>query len=106
MKLTKNYARRLEKLADEATVDCYNEEEVFAGWACAIEDNLPLKCSVLGEEAMLVAVETDDSGTAVLGVVRRGGKKLRIPVQDVEPLSKHVKGLEWLDAYRHWLGVK
>jgi hypothetical protein len=55
---------------------------------------------------MLVAVETDDSGTAVLGVVRREGKKLRIPVQDVEPLGKHIKGLEWLDAYRHWLGTK
>jgi hypothetical protein len=107
MKPTKAKIRRLEKLAEEAMIDCYNDWEVYAGWACTIEDNLPLplKCSVLGEEATLVAVEPDDSGTAVLGVVKRKGKKLRMPVQDIEPLDKRVKGLEWIDAYRHWLGI-
>jgi len=107
MKPTKDKIRRLEKLAEEATVDCYNDWEMFAGWACAIEDNLPLplKCLVLGEEAMLVAVETDDSGTAVLGVVKRKGERVRMPIQDVEPLDKRAKRLEWLEAYRHWLGI-
>ena len=107
MKPTKYNIRRLEKLAEDATVDCYTEEEAFEGWACAIEDNLPLplKCLVLGEEAMLVAVETDDSGAAVLGVVKRKGRRLRMPIQDVEPLDKRARGLEWLEAYRHWLGM-
>lgn len=107
MKPTRYNIKRLEKLAEDATVDCYNEWEVFGGWACAIGDNLPLplKCLVLGEEAMLIAVETDDSGTAVLGVVKKKGKRLRMPIQDVEPLDKRTKGLEWLEAYRHWLGI-
>lgn len=107
MKSTKDNIKRLEKLAEDATVDCYNDWEVYAGWACAIEENLPLplKCLVLGKEAMLVAVETDDSWTAVLGVVKMRGKRLRMPIQDVEPLDECAKGLEWLDAYRHWLGM-
>lgn len=103
--------RRLEKLAEEATMDCYNELEMFCGWACVLGDNLPLplKCLILGEEASLVGVETDESGYAVLGIIRKGREKLRIPIQDVKPVQdaktagKKKKSLEWLEAYRYWL---
>jgi hypothetical protein len=103
--------RRLEKLAEEATTDCYNEYETFCGWACTLDDKLPLplECRVFGEKAMLVGVETDESGMAVLGVIRKGRERIRMPVQDVKlaeakPSGKSAKAIEWLEAYRYWLG--
>ncbi|MBI4182275.1 MAG: hypothetical protein HY520_04895 [Candidatus Aenigmarchaeota archaeon] len=101
----KRKSKMLEKLAEEATVDCWTDEEVFGGWACTLEDELPLpmKCHILGEEAMLVGVEVDDGGKAVLGRVVKARKKIRVPVQDIEPADAKTKGLEWLEAYRHWL---
>ncbi len=31
--------RELEKIADEATTDCYNEYEQIAGWCAYLEDD-------------------------------------------------------------------
>jgi hypothetical protein len=98
---------RLEEMAAEAMVDCYTESEMFAAWACVLEDELPLplKCCVLGEEALLVRIEADEGGGAVLGIITKGKDKIRIPIQDMKPVSNRVKGIQWLDAYRHWLGI-
>ena len=32
--------RELEKIADEATTDCYNEYEQIAGWCAYLEDKI------------------------------------------------------------------
>ena len=104
-KISERKTKKLEKMAADATVDCYNDDEAFAGWACTLEDELPLplKCKILGQEALLVKVETDDSGKSVLGVIKIGKSKIRGPIQDVETVNKKAKGVQWLDAYRHWL---
>jgi len=72
-------------MAEEATVDCYNEYEQSSGWACTLADELPLplKCLVFGKEAVLVDVDTDEQGTSVLGVITQNRKKIRIPIPDV-----------------------
>jgi len=92
-------------MAEEATVDCYNEYEQCSGWACTLADELPLplKCLIFGEEAMLVNVDTDETGISVLGVITKNKKKIRIPIQDVEVVDKKGKGLDWLGAYRYWI---
>lgn len=94
-------------MAEEATVDCYNEYETYAGWACMLEDelSLPLKCRIFDEQALLVGIETDDNDTAVLGIIKMGKKKIRVPIQDIELMDKKLKSLQWLDAYRHWLRI-
>ena len=50
--------RHLDKLIEEATVDCYNEEEQATGFFTMIEENLalPFATRVLGVEASVVAV--------------------------------------------------
>lgn len=107
MKISKNERTRTRKMAAEATVDCYIESEMFSAWACVLEDELllPLKCRVLGEEALLVGIEADEGGGAVLGIITKGKDKIRIPIQDTQRVNKRGKALQWLDAYRHWLGI-
>lgn len=71
--------RHLDKLIEEATVDCYNEEEQATGFFTMIEENLalPFATRVLGVEASLVAVEMDDDG-GLEAVCERGGERQRI----------------------------
>jgi hypothetical protein len=53
---------QLDKLIEEATVDCYNDEEQLSGFFSMMEDNLalPFATRVLGVEASVVAIEMDD----------------------------------------------
>ncbi len=97
--------KKFQKMAEEATVDCYNEYEQSSGWACTLADELPLplKCFIFGEEVTLVDIDTDENGTSVLGVVTKNKKKIRIPIQDVEVADKKCKGLDWLGAYCYWI---
>src|SRR5215831_8682956 len=71
--------RHLDKLIEEATVDCYNEEEQATGFFTMIEENLalPFATRVLGVEASVVAVEMDDDG-GLEAVCERGGERQRI----------------------------
>jgi Calcium binding len=56
--------RQLDKLIEEATVDCYNEEEQASGFFTMIEENLalPFATRVLGIAVSVVAIEMDDDG--------------------------------------------
>ena len=103
--MDKKKEKKFQKMAEEATVDCYNEHEQSSGWACTLAEELPfpLKCLIFGEETMLVDVDTDEHGTSVLGVIAKNKKKIRIPVQDVEIVDKKCKSLDWILAYRYWI---
>jgi len=107
MKLTEDQKRKFEKMAAEATTDCYNEEEAFSGWASTLEDNLqlPLKCFVFGEEATLIGIDMNEGSGAVLGVIQKNKKKVRVPIQDIKIKDKTTKSLEWIEAYRYYIGV-
>jgi hypothetical protein len=61
-----DHKARWEVMVDEATVDCYNEDEAFAGILASLEDRLefPFQARVLG----------DAIGVAYIGrMVRRLG---------------------------------
>lgn len=52
-------ARKLDKMIEEATVDCYDEREQASGFYTMIEDHLvvPFPTQILGVEASVVGVE-------------------------------------------------
>ncbi|MFH1637208.1 MAG: calcium-binding protein [Candidatus Woesearchaeota archaeon] len=102
-KISKRKAKKLKLMAEEATVDCHNEDEQFSGWECTLNDELPLplKCRIFDEEALLVRICMDESGRSILGTIKKGNKKIRIPIQDLKPASQ--KAAEWIEAYRIWL---
>ncbi len=94
-------AAHLDKLIDEATVDCYNESEELTGIFTMIEENLavPFKTTILGVE---VTVERIDLNEAIVAVCRRGKGRQRIPILDLPLPKPRPKGAEWIDAYRRW----
>jgi len=96
--------RQLDKLIEEATVDCYDEEEQASGFFTMIEDNLalPFVTRVLGIEVSVVAVEIDDDG-GLKAVCEHGGERQRIGLTDLPLPSPPPSGAEWIAAYRHWM---
>lgn len=97
---------KYEKIIDEATVDCYGEYEQFSGWTCFLEEKLPLplKYVIFGEEADIIGIDTDENGTCVLAIIKKGKEKIRVPVQDLKFKGKNAKYMLWIDAYKQWLG--
>lgn len=96
--------RQLDKLIEEATVDCHDEEEQASGFFAMIEDNLalPFATRVLGLEVSVVAVEMDDDGR-LKAMCKNGGERQRIDLTDLPLPSPPPSGAEWIAAYRRWV---
>ncbi len=95
---------QLDELIEEATVDCYDEEEQASGFFAIIDDNLalPFMTSILGVEASVSAVVMDDDGR-IKAVCERNGEQQRIDLIDLRLPSPPPSGAEWISAYRRWV---
>jgi len=95
---------QLDELIEEATVDCFDEEEQASGFFAIIDDNLalPFTTRVLGVEASVSAVVMDDDGR-IKAVCERNGERQRIDLIDLPLPSPPPSGAEWIAAYRHWV---
>jgi hypothetical protein len=97
---------RLDALIEEATVDCYTEEEAQIGFMTVVADNVvcPFKAKVIGEEVEVVGLQTRAVGFGVDAVCRYKGKEYRIDIASLEWPKKKPEGFEWVEAYWAWLG--
>lgn len=93
----------LDKLIEEATVDCYNESEEITGIFTMLEENLavPFAATLLGVDVTVERVDLNDAGE-IVAVCRRGRERLRVPVIDLPLPEPKPKGAEWIDACRRW----
>jgi hypothetical protein len=93
----------LDRLIEEATVDCYNESEEVTGLFTMLEENLavPFSTTMLGVEVTVERVDLNKAGE-IVAVCRRGREKQRVPVIDLPLPEPKPKGAEWIDAYRRW----
>ncbi len=94
--------KKLDKLIEEATVDCYNDYEARSGFGATLEDELtvPFRETVLGEDVVVNKVK--DEGDRIVAVIRKN-KELHkagiLDLKNVEP-AKHAL---WIEAYRKFL---
>jgi hypothetical protein len=97
---------RLDALIQEATVDCYTDDEAHMGMAISVESGVvcPFKAKVIGEEVEVVEFRTREVGIGVDAVCRYKGKDYRIDIFSLEWPRKKPPGFEWVEAYRAWLG--
>lgn len=96
--------RQLDEMIEEATVDCYNEEEQASGFFTMIEENLalPFATRVLGVDVSVVALEMDNDGSPK-AVCEHGGERQRIALTDLPLPTPLPSGAEWIAAYRRWV---
>lgn len=97
--------RRIRRLIEEATVDCYDEGEQASGFLAMIQDHLacPVMARVVGEPVQVVGFDNAEGGTDIVALCRRQGKTYKIGILSLEWAGKPPKGAEWVEAYRAWL---
>jgi Calcium binding len=95
----------LDALIEEATVDCYNEEEKVTGLFTMLEEHLalPFQTSVLAVTVTVTRVDLTDNNQ-IVAICRRDGAKQAIPILDLPLPAPAPDGTEWIEAYRRWLG--
>ena len=93
----------LDKLIDEATVDCYDESEAISGIFTMMEENLavPFKTTILGVDVTVERIDLNEA-EEILAVCRRGRNRQRVPILDLPLPKPRPRGAEWIDAYRRW----
>jgi Calcium binding len=94
---------QLDALVEEATVDCYNEDEQVTGLYTMIEDNLavPFQTTVLGVKVTVESIDLTDR-SHIVATCRRGTFRQTIPVLDLPLPMPAPDGAQWIEAYRHW----
>jgi hypothetical protein len=96
-------AAELDKLIEEATVDCYDESEQIVGFLTMFEENLelPFQTDVLG---VPVTVERLDLTAAeeIVAICERGSTRQAISVLELPLPVPPPEGAEWIEAYRRW----
>jgi hypothetical protein len=104
-KSTDKNRARLQELIEEATVDCYDEDEAHVGFLTMIEENVicPFKAKVIGEEVEVVELRSREVGLGVDAVCRSKGKDYRIDISALEWPKQKPEGYEWIEAYQAWL---
>jgi len=100
---SRSKSSHLDKLIEEATVDCYNESEEISGIFTMIEENLavPFKTTILGVDVTVERIDLNEA-EEIVAVCRRGRARQRVPILDLPLPEPKPKGAEWIDAYRRW----
>lgn len=100
--------KRLAELLEEATVDCYDEEEEFMGVFSTLADNLefPLQARAMGNVVQVIDLDGKQSSPrrGILAVVRQGEQEYRVGLSELELIDPDPVSAEWLAMYRYWLG--
>ena len=94
----------LDRLVEEATVDCYNESEQATGLYTMIEEHLafPFVTTVLGVPVTVERVQLT-LREEIVAVCRRARTRQTVPLLDLPLPAPPPAGSEWIAAYRHWL---
>jgi len=94
---------QLRALVDEATMDCYDEDEQVMGLYTMIQDNLDLPF-----ETMVVGVWRDgrqrrpDRQGCIVAQCARGQFRQAVSILDLPLPTPPPDGAQGIDAYRHW----
>ena len=90
---------RLRELIEEATVDCYDDNEQHQGLMNAVEENVvcPFRAKVIGEEVEVVELCGPRSGFGLDAVCRHKGKDYRIDINSLAWAKKKPEGFEWVE---------
>lgn len=94
---------RLEKLIEEAGVDCDSPEDVAMGLCYAMQEHVgfPFLGRVVGEEVNVVGVQ-EGLGLEIKAICERKGRRYRVRLVDVR-IPRRPRGAEWIDAYLQFL---
>ena len=94
---------RLRALIEDATVDCYNDDEQATGLYTMLDEHLvlPFETTVLGITVTVDAIDLRDTGD-IVSLCTKNRNRQPIPLDDLPLPAPPPQGVEWVEAYRLW----
>jgi hypothetical protein len=98
--------KRVKELLEEATIDCYDEEEEFSGVLNSLGDNLqfPLQAKLAGDLVEVVDLDEGRSSLrrGVVARVRKGDREHSVSLVDLTFVNPDPTSADWLAMYSYW----
>jgi hypothetical protein len=107
---------RERRILDEIVVDAYGPEERAMGWYCFLEDKIAFpftaKCVAersvsplkKGEEVEVLGLaKEDDCMAEIFVLIRFAGRKLGVPLSQVEAVEGKLETREAVEDWHYWV---
>ena len=98
--------KRVKELLEEATVDCYDEEEEFSGVLISLGDNLqfPLQAKLAGDLVEVIDLDQERSSLrrGIVALINKNGREQRVSLADLTFVNPDPTSAEWLAMYAYW----
>lgn len=96
-------AAELDKLIEEATIDCYGETEQRMGFYSMLEEHfvLPFETCVLGVQVTVERIDLTDA-EEIVAICTSEDVLQAIPILALPLPASAPQGAEWIEAYRRW----
>jgi len=100
--ITSREKKIYERIIEEATVDCKDEYEQISGWICLLDENIatPCNCTIGKQNIVLEKIDDADNTACIVGVIRLGKLKIRVPIQDIA--LENATAMKYINAYKYW----
>jgi len=97
----------LDRLIDEITIDCHDEDEALTGFEAAFEEDagFPYPGTVIGEPVELVSIGLRNGRRELVATCRHAGSRHDIALLDVDIHAPPALA-RLIAAYRRWLGAQ
>jgi hypothetical protein len=95
----------LDRLIEDITVDCYNEEEQLVAFETAFDNDAHFPCpgTALGHNIEVLSVATKNNRRELIATCRHSGHRYEIALLDIH-LSADPDTTRLIAAYRRWTG--
>lgn len=95
-----------ERMLEEATVDCHDEEEAFDGVFYALDDafEFPFDALVLGRPAKIVGVDGKKSSLhgGIMMEAQIDGNAQTVAISMIDVADKKSKNEKWIEFAKWW----
>ncbi len=94
----------LRDLIEEATIDCYDEDEQFWGFYGALEDlSFPFQATVLGESVRITGLSSKSNlRRGVMIELKKQGRTYAFPLSEIDATELKGQTAAWVAAYQLW----
>ena len=103
--MSKLSEEELDEMIRDATVDSYNDDEVFMGILYTLQDELsfPFKATALGDIVEVVDIDGESSGRGrgVVAEVEKQGKTYTIGLAELE-IDPDSENSKWFQMLHYW----
>lgn len=106
MSLARPTTQQLDRLIDETTADCHNEDEQLMGFENAFDEHAGFPCpgTVVGEAVEVLHVGRADGRHELIATCQRAGKRYEIALLDVD-IHAGADTARLLAAYQRWTAL-